>query len=103
MSNELIICYVQSIPPAERLALGITPDIIRLSVGVEDVGDCGTSIIMGHQWTEQRQHHRGLRRFSESFIHTIRPCLIQCVLSYFPMVYTPYLYSSRMLGLWYLL
>ncbi|KIJ33826.1 hypothetical protein M422DRAFT_264116 [Sphaerobolus stellatus SS14] len=35
--NELIICYLQSIPPAERFALGITPDLVRLSVGVEDV------------------------------------------------------------------
>ncbi|KIJ28011.1 hypothetical protein M422DRAFT_270780 [Sphaerobolus stellatus SS14] len=28
-----------SIPPAERVALGITPNFIRLTVGVEDVGD----------------------------------------------------------------
>ncbi|KIJ31158.1 hypothetical protein M422DRAFT_36324 [Sphaerobolus stellatus SS14] len=96
-----------SIPPAERLALGITPDLVRLSVGVEDVGDCGTSIIVGHQWMEQRHHQRGLWRFrvkleqrvsARSFIHDIRPCLIQYVLSNFPIVYTPYLYSSRMHG-----
>ncbi|KIJ23749.1 hypothetical protein M422DRAFT_39471, partial [Sphaerobolus stellatus SS14] len=28
-----------SIPPAERLALGITPNLVRLSFGVEDVDD----------------------------------------------------------------
>ncbi|MEQ9176628.1 MAG: PLP-dependent transferase, partial [Alphaproteobacteria bacterium] len=29
----------QRIPEPERLALGITPDLVRLSVGLEDVAD----------------------------------------------------------------
>ena len=29
----------QQIPEAERLRLGITPDLIRMSVGIEDVDD----------------------------------------------------------------
>jgi O-acetylhomoserine (thiol)-lyase len=30
---------LQQIPEAERLRLGITPDLIRMSVGIEDVDD----------------------------------------------------------------
>ncbi|KIJ33838.1 hypothetical protein M422DRAFT_35363 [Sphaerobolus stellatus SS14] len=38
MPNSMIsLCYLQIIPLAERLALGTTPDFVRLSVGTEDV------------------------------------------------------------------
>lgn len=34
-----MLSHGQSIPLAERLELGITPNLIRLSVGVEDADD----------------------------------------------------------------
>ncbi|KIJ31147.1 hypothetical protein M422DRAFT_267220 [Sphaerobolus stellatus SS14] len=48
--HELIICYLQSIPPAERLALGITPNLVRLSVGVEDVDDLIADVEQALSW-----------------------------------------------------
>ncbi|KIJ32016.1 hypothetical protein M422DRAFT_36044 [Sphaerobolus stellatus SS14] len=39
-----------SIPPAERLALGITPDLVRLSVGVEDIDDLIADVEQALSW-----------------------------------------------------
>ncbi|KIJ32025.1 hypothetical protein M422DRAFT_266257 [Sphaerobolus stellatus SS14] len=39
-----------SIPPAERLALGITPDLVRLSVSVEAVNDLIADVEQALSW-----------------------------------------------------
>ncbi|KIJ46790.1 hypothetical protein M422DRAFT_249523 [Sphaerobolus stellatus SS14] len=39
-----------SIPPAERLALGITPDLVHLTVGVEDIDDLIADVEQALSW-----------------------------------------------------
>ncbi|KIJ31118.1 hypothetical protein M422DRAFT_36309 [Sphaerobolus stellatus SS14] len=52
MSNSMIsLCYLQIIPPAEHLMLGITPDLVRLSVGVEDVDYLIADVGQALSWT----------------------------------------------------
>ncbi|KIJ33814.1 hypothetical protein M422DRAFT_264104 [Sphaerobolus stellatus SS14] len=40
----------ESIPPAERLALGITPALVRLSVGVVDVDHLIADVEQALSW-----------------------------------------------------
>ena len=41
---------LQSIPPAERLSLGITPDLVGLSIGVEDIDDLIADVEQALSW-----------------------------------------------------
>lgn len=45
-----LILYLQSIPPAERAALGISPDLVRLSVGIEDGADLVADVEQALEW-----------------------------------------------------
>ncbi|KIJ37149.1 hypothetical protein M422DRAFT_260304 [Sphaerobolus stellatus SS14] len=50
MNLLYVIYYLQSIPPAESLALGVALDLVCLSVGVEDIDDLIADVEQALSW-----------------------------------------------------